>query len=214
MGLIRGTIRLGLLAGGAATAVGLYEANRLSRRYPWASQPAVQTTASVRAVLPPGLGDPETLTAVLPRPPASLRRDTLETFLDAFYDGWSLKLEAWVARKLSYKSRLPGPGTGREFAGGLFPELYRDSSTAVHWWSAPAGMPDADGKPAPSPAGAHFFSAVDTPNGLEIAFSASQLQPPYAPKDPKVVEILHGFYMRMLFDEARGKMEKWARKGR
>lgn len=215
MGIIRGTIRLALLAGTAAGAVGLYEANRLSRRYSWVAQPDVQKPRALNALLPLGLGETETLSTTVPRLPYSSKiADPLETFLDAFYDGWSLKLESWVARKLAYKSRLPAKGTGREFAAGLFPELYRNENMAVHWWSAPAGKPDESGKLGPSPAGAHFFSAVETPNGIDIAFGASQLQPPYAPKDPKILEVLHGFYMRHLFDEARHKMEKWAKQGR
>lgn len=218
MGFIRSTVRFGLIAGGAASVVGLYEVNRLTRRYPWVEQPDIQKSRKVRAVLPPGLGHPETLSTTIPISPSTARSgaDPLEAFLDAFYDVWSLKFEAWVSRKFAYKSKLPATnpnGTGREFCGGLFPELYRDKNTAIHWWAAPSGV-DKDGNPNPSPAGAHLFTVVEGPDGVDIVFAAEQLQPPYAPKDPKIIQVLHGIYMRHLFDGARSKMEKWAREGR
>lgn len=203
MGLLRRTIRAGALLGGAtATGLGLY-AHTLSKRYPWAPQPAIQTSSSITSVLPAGLGEAETLVTTVPA-----TKEPLQTLLDAFYDCWSVRLEGWVARKLSYKSRLPGPGTGRVFASGLFPELYAGNEVAVHWWSAP---PAADGT---GPAGAHIFSATPADGRVQIALGASQLQPPYAPKDPWIMGVLHGFYVRVLFDETRRTMEKWAREGR
>jgi hypothetical protein len=202
MGLFRRTLRAGALLGGA-TATGLTAYGyALSRQYPWAPQPSIQTSPALTSRLPPGLGATETLVTTVPGP------QTLESFLDAFYACWSLRLEAWVARTLAYKSRLPSPGTGREFAAGLFPELYADGEAAVHWWSAP---PAADGT---GPAGAHIFSATPRGEGVKIAFGATQMQPPYAPKDPWIMGVLHGFYMRVLFDETRRTMEKWAREGR
>lgn len=55
MGIIRTTFRFEAFAGGIAGAVGLYEANRLAKRYPFVEQPNVQTPSGLRRILPPSL---------------------------------------------------------------------------------------------------------------------------------------------------------------
>lgn len=232
-------VALGTLAvAGVSTAYITYESRRLARLYPVQSAKPCHSTDAVLATadLPEriaGKFDPTLnhyiyATVSLPESAKRVAANPLDAWVRAFYETWTLKVEAWAVSKSPYYTshvdelREKAPqrldaasafGQGgvhvhpdshpRAIAAGLFPVLQRSPTAVVYFLIPPLRPQQAlDG-------GSQEFAAVPTHSGqLELSYGCAVAKDPDAPFARLAYEG-HLFYMRFLIDRGARRLERW-----
>ncbi|WOO79109.1 uncharacterized protein LOC62_02G002645 [Vanrija pseudolonga] len=226
-----------LAIAGLGTAYLTYESRRLARLYPVQGAKSYHSTDAVLAAtdLPERIRrkfDPALnhyVYATIPLPPAAKRiaANPLDSFVRAFYETWTLRVEAWAVSKSAYyldhvaKLRKTAPerldavsafGNSEvgphadshpaAIAAGLFPVLQRAPSTVVYFLIPPLRPQQAiDG-------GSQELAAVPVGNSLELSYGCAVAKDPEAPFARLAYEG-HLFYMRFLIDRGARRLERW-----
>lgn len=202
--------------GGGAYAT--YKATSLSQQYPLTPASDIQNRPGILAVIPEGNGAFEVVSTTIQAPPARARADPIGTTIDAFYAGWTLRLEAWASRRYNLVGRRPSSADKDitpplAYASGIFQVIHREPDSVTVLWSAP-GASEETAVTHAMPEGVQVIAAQLNDNGgLDISYACAQDLPPGNKLVYAVMMKFHHVYMRFLLDETKKRLEQWAREG-
>lgn len=194
------------------SAYGVYEGVRLHRQYPWRVMNYDQ--ALVTSYPTVAMTDAEGVATTIPHPPREAISNPLDTYIAAFYDTWTLRLEGWACRKFHLEAPTP-PGvtpTGEDHGSGLYRTFYHSKDElAIFFGSKNKGKGSFGGVQV-------LTARIDGNNQLEISFASTLFLPPYgqslSPKFWAMTFKFHQLYTAFLVDSAKRKLERWAKEGR
>lgn len=186
----------------------LHRIHNLNQQFPLLPHSDYHQTPSTLPTLPHDHDQGDYIYARVP-----LRRpigSPLDTFIDAFYSTWTLRLESLLTR-FAHIAPTHLNTTAQAFCNGLFPVYKRyDDSIIVQWATPPSIINPCRRLDKPTVGGGtQELSAVIVNGGTELEISYACAQWMDGPRGNKLGEVqmaLHRFYMRFLLDSARKRL--------
>lgn len=199
------------------TAVAGFKATTLIKTYPLRPPSEQQLRPGILATIPPGIDmkSMEVVSTIIPIAPNRARLDPagpVPATLEALYSTWTLRFEAWLARKTGFVSQRPSTADastlGETYADGVFQVIHREPDSVTVAWSSPGAEDNIS-----APEGVQVIGAKWERGELEISLGCAQDVPESNPYVERVIMSLHHLYMRYLIDGTRKKLVRMAEKG-